>query len=185
MLAEPLLADMGVNDIPSEHMQLVAEYCGLPDALALMDKMPGLELYIPASAKRGFDWAYVKENYTGYNAATVAGHLGLDRSDVIRLSKQPDPDEGKGYNDHLRLVAERCGAEVASRLAQNFPGYKFYIPVNGLSIARQKYIERSFNGQNVQELALQCKVSERYVRKVISDKYQSTAQLSLFDHKNS
>jgi len=180
MIAKPLLADMGVNDIPSESMQLVAKYCGLPDALTLMDKMPGLELYVPTSAKKVLDWDYVREYYTGRNTVTIAGELGMNRADVIRLSKQPAPMREPLTNNHLRKVAELCGAEVAERLAINFPGQKFYIPINGLSIARQKYIERAFNGTNTQDLALQCGVTERYVRKVIAQKYDNSVQLSLF-----
>ena len=176
----PLLAEISVADIESEQMQMVAEQCGLPDVVALMDRVPGLELYIPASAKKGLDWEYVHDNYTGYNAVTLAGHLGLNREDVIRLSSSPAPMNDTLSNSHLRLVAARCGAEVAQRLAQNFPGYRIYIPINGLSMARKRYIERTFNGNNIQDLALACHVTERYVRKIIADMYESTAQLSLF-----
>ncbi|MDR2693330.1 MAG: hypothetical protein LBB74_03840 [Chitinispirillales bacterium] len=178
---KPVLAEISVADISSEHMQMVAEQCGLSDAIALMVKMPGLELYIPASAKKFFDWEYVRGNYDGFNAATIAGRIGLNRMDVVQLSKSPAPMGGQLANNHLRLVNERCGPEVAQRLAKNFPGYKFYIPINGLSMAYRKYIERSFTGTNIQELALSCHVTERYVRKVISEMYYSTAQLSLFD----
>ncbi|MCL2219302.1 MAG: hypothetical protein FWC23_05235 [Chitinispirillia bacterium] len=181
MLAEPLLAGISATDIQSEQMQEVALHCGLDVALALMSKMPGLEIYIPASAKKADDWQYVKDNYNGYNAATVAGRLGLNREDVIHLSKQPAPTAGRSSNEHLDRVAELCGPETAQCLAHNFPGCRFYIPRNGLSIAIRKHIERSFNGTNTQELALACGVSERHVRQVISEKYQSTAQLSLFD----
>lgn len=182
MQANPLLAEISVADLESEQMQMVAEQCGLSDALTLMDKVPGLELYIPASAKKGFDWEYVHDNYTGYNAATLAGHLGLNREDVIRLSSSPAPMNGNLSNNHLRLVAAICGTEIAKRLAQNFPGYRIYIPINGLSMAYRRYIERSFNGNNTQELALTCHVTERFVRKVIAEMYESTAQLSLFDN---
>jgi len=180
MLAETFLADINIDDIQSEHMQLIASYCGLSDALALMERMPGLELYIPASAKRWFDWDYIKENYTGFNAATVAGKLGLNREDVIAISKQPAPMGDGLSNEHIRLVADKCGLDIAKRLARNFPGYKFYIPLNGLSIAVKRYIERSFNGTNTQELALQCGITERYVRKIISEKHNAATQLSLF-----
>jgi hypothetical protein len=181
MLQETFLAEISANDIQSGQMQLIAEYCGLPDALALMEQVPGLELYVPASAKKGFEWDYVNTHYTGFNAATIAGRLGLNHEDVVRLSKQPKPMGDKAGNNHLRLIADKCGLDVAKRLARHFPGYKFYIPINGLSIAYRRYIERAFNGTNTQELALQCKVSERHIRKIISEKYQSTAQLSLFD----
>lgn len=180
---EFLLADdIDVEDITSEQMQLIAdEYDeGIADAVALMTRCPGLELYIPASAKRVFDWEYVDKHYTGYNAATLAGHRGLNREDVIRLSKQSEPSRD-GLNDHLRLVIERCGMGVARRLARYFPGWKFYIPINGLSMIIKRYIEREFNGTNTQELALKCGVSERHVRQIISDKHQSAIQLSLFD----
>jgi Mor family transcriptional regulator len=181
MLSEPLLADISAADIESEQMQMVAEHCGLPDAVTLMDRVPGLELYIPASAKKGFDWEYVRDNYTGYNAATLAGRLGLNREDVVRLSSAPAPMSDSLSNSHLRIVAARCGIEIAKRLAQNFPGYRIYIPINGLLMARKRYIERTFNGSNTQELALACHVTERFVRKVISEMYKPTAQLSLFE----
>jgi len=182
MQSTPLLAEISVDDIQSESMQMVAEQCGLPDALTLMDKMPGLELYIPASAKKVLDWEYVHENYNGYNAATIAGHLGMNREDVIKLSKSPAPMNDTLSNSHLRLVADKCGAEIAHRLAINFPGYRIYIPFNSLLMARKRYIERTFNGSNTQELALACHVTERFVRKVIAEMYESTAQLSLFDN---
>jgi Mor family transcriptional regulator len=181
MLVESILTGISVSDIQSEHMQEIALQCGLDDALALMSKMPGLEIYIPASAKKGYDWEYVHEHFDGYNAATIAGCLGMNREDVIRISKQPAPISARASNDHLNRITEKCGPETAQRLAETFPGYKFYIPINGLSIAIRKYIERSFNGSNTQELALACGVSERHVRQVIAEKYQSSAQLSLFD----
>jgi len=182
MQATPLLAEISVADIQSEHMQMVAEQCGLPDAVALMDKVPGLELYIPASAKKVLDWEYVHDNYDGYNAATIAGHLAMNREDIIKLSKSPAPIRDNLSNSHLRIVADRCGADIAQRLSINFPGYRIYIPFNGLSTAYKRYIERTFNGSNTQELALACHVTERFVRKVIAEMYESTAQLSLFDN---
>jgi hypothetical protein len=130
MPADALFTSVDIYDIQSAQMQTIAEHCGMDDALAIMAHLPGLELYIPAFAKKVFDWEYVKENYTGYNAATIAGHLGLDRADVIRLSKQPAPPRDETGNGHLRLVAEKCGLETARRLAQKFPGEKFYINFN-------------------------------------------------------
>ncbi|MCL2689041.1 MAG: hypothetical protein FWE57_04240 [Chitinispirillia bacterium] len=180
MFANSFLAQIDISDIQSEGMQLIAESCGIPDALTLMEKLPGLDLYVPAAAKKYYDWVCVHKNYTGYNAATLAGHLRLNREDVIRISRQPPPMSDHAANDCLILVKEKCGEDIAVRLIQNFPGYRFYIPINGLSTAIKKYIEREFKGTNAKELALNCGVSERHVRKIIREMYDNKAQLSLF-----
>ena len=174
------LSDIVVDDLPSEQMQLIAEHCGVSDALTLMDKLPGLELYIPAAGKKILDHQYIIEHYTGFNSATIAVHLGIERRKVERLAKRT-LDASAFSNDHMRLVAETCGEDVTTRLIQHFSRYRFYIPSDGFSIIRRRYIERTFDGTNTQSLALQCQVSERYVRSVVSDMYAAKSQISFLD----
>jgi len=177
--------DITASDLPSEQMQLIADRCGISDALSLMDQLPGLEIYVPAAGKKALDLQYIKDHHTGYNSASIAIHLGIDRRKVEKLSRQATSARCFLTNDHMRLVSELCGPEVASRLVQHFPRYRFYIPTDGFSIVRRRYIERTFNGRNVQDLALKCQVTERYVRNVISDMYTSRSQCTFLEQLGS
>lgn len=179
MILGDWIKNISIDTIPSEQMQMIAEHCGIADAVSLMQHLPGIEIYVPAAGKKRIEQQYIHENYNGTNASTIAVKLGLDREKVKHLAKL-ELNTQVLSNYYMRLVAERCGEPVAIRLMQNFARYKFYVPRDGFSIVRRKFIEQSFNGSNVSELALTCKVTERHVRKVISDMYNATAQTSLF-----
>lgn len=171
--------DIGMHQLPSKHMQRIAAKCGIGDAVSLMIHTPGIEIYIPVAGKKRLNHQFVKDNYNGSNAGSLAAKLGLDRKKIIQLSKS-DVTSELMTNFYMRTVADKCGDVVAIRLMQNFPGEKFYIPKDGFCIARRKYIETHFDGTNVTDLALSCKVTERHVREVVADMYASTAQTDLF-----
>jgi Mor family transcriptional regulator len=174
--------DLLSSDIPSDHMRMVADQCGISIAISLMQKVPGLELYIPASGKKAIDRNYIRTNWTGSNSASIAVHLGIDNEKVKKIAKNFSLsrfEEPVCTTEHMLIVSSRCGEEVACELMKNFPNRTLYIPKNGFSISIRKYIERNFSGYNVANLAIRCGVTERYVRKVISEYYSSQAQCSL------
>lgn len=173
--------DISIHQIPSEHMQLIASTCGIDDAVSLMVHLPGLEIYVPAAGKKYLDHKFIKENFNGSNAGSLAVKLGIDRDKVIQLAKSEVATEIM-TNFYMRTIKDLCGESVAIRLMQNFPRQKFYVPRNGFDIVRRKYIEDNFNGTNVPDLALLCSVTERHVRDVISEMYASTAQTDLFSN---
>jgi Mor family transcriptional regulator len=87
-------------------------------------------------------------------------------------------------NACMRMVAERCGYGVAARLIMRrseLISPVIYIPKNGFSIIRKKFILKRFTGSNAMELALQCGVSDRYIQSIVADMYASRSQLSLFE----
>lgn len=174
--------DLKIEDIPSEHMQMVADRCGMSDAICLMSNVPGLELYIPVSGKKAIAYNYIKSNVTDSNISSIAGHLGLTRDKVKKITKKISVDSSECNvltTESMLIIAEKCGEEIAIRLMQEFPLCTLYVPKNGFSIAIRKYIERNHNGFNTAILALKCGVTERYVRQVISEQWASKAQLSL------
>jgi len=171
-----------IDDLTSEHMHLIADRCGVNAAVSLMQHMPGIELYIPAAGKKIMELQYIRSNYNGHNTASIAIHLGITRKKVELLSKSKiEYSKPIFSNKHIFTIAQRCGHEIAKKLLEAFPRQRFYIPCDGFSHVRRSFIIKNFNGSNVIELALQCGVSERYVRSIIADMYASKAQLSLFD----
>lgn len=170
--------DISIHQLPSEHMRLIADKCGIDDAVSLMVHMPGIEIYVPAAGKKRMDHQFIKNNFNGSNAGSLAVKMGVDREKVLQIAKSNIETEIM-TNFYMRTVQDLCGEPVAIRLMTNFPKYKFYIPCNGFSIVCRRYIEDNFTGSNVTDLALQCNVTERHVREVISDMYAATAQLSL------
>jgi len=175
--------DMTIDDIQSEHMQLVAEKCGISDAISLMSHVPGLELYIPLSGRKTIIKRYIKLNYNGSNASSLAVKLGVDQKYVLKIVKKLDRisiDSNFLQSESMIIVAKECGEQIALRLMQELPMSKLYVPKSGFILSIRKYIERNYNGFNSQTLALKCNVTERFVRKVAYDKDHANAQLSLF-----
>lgn len=174
--------DLNIEDIPSEHMQMVADRCGVSDAISLMTHVPGLELYIPASGKKAIDKNYIRSTFNGSNTASIAVKLGIDNNKIKKIVKKlskNDLSDNIFTNEAMMIVARECGEDVAIRLMKQFSICTLYVPINGFSVSIRKYIQRNFTGFNTATLALKCNVSERHVRQVISDMYASKAQYSL------
>jgi Mor family transcriptional regulator len=173
--------DFNINDISSEHMQMVADRCGVSDAVSLMLHVPGLELYIPLAGKKSLNINYIKLNFNGHNTSSIAVKLGIDNKTVKKLARRFSAQtiEPIYKNKSMLIVAKMCGETTAIHLMQEFPLHTFYVPKNGFEGSIRKYIERNFDGKNHPELALKCNVTERHVRQVVADMYNSKAQLSL------
>jgi Mor family transcriptional regulator len=171
--------EISILQIPSSHMQMIASTCGIEDAVSLMSKLPGIQIYVPMAGRKRLNQKYVKENFDGFNASLLAIKLKITREKVISFSKT-ELNEELTSNFYMRTVKDHCGEPVAIRLMTHFPTYRFYIPQNGFSLVRRKYIEEHFTGFNTTELALKCHVSERHVQAIIADMYAKSAQTDLF-----
>ena len=73
--------------------------------------------------------------------------------------------------DDLRYIASVCGIEVALTLIKNFSGMSFNVPKKCLSKLVKKYALRNYDGtrESILQIAKACKVSDRYIRKIIKD----------------
>ena len=71
-----------------------------------------------------------------------------------------------------RELAEIVGLEVYNMLIENFGGCQMYIPKRETIFKniRNKEIKKDFNGFNYRELAKKYNLSEKTVRKIISEK---------------
>jgi Mor family transcriptional regulator len=163
-------------------MARVAELCGIDDAIALMLRMPGLDIYVPSCGKKAIQIAYVKEHYNGKNSMSIAVHLGMNINDVKRIAAATDSNftiDNALESVHMRRVVSECGREIAVRLLQHFPNEKVRVPL-GRDINRL-YIEKFFDGANTLDIAIMLRVSERYVRLVIADRHnKNCSQQDLF-----
>jgi Mor family transcriptional regulator len=86
-------------------------------------------------------------------------------------------------NEDMRLIAERCGLDVAVKILQELPGVAFFVPKNGFQKVLTAYIRHSYNGTNAKVLALATGMTERYVYEVVRQGHQTEIeemQLPLF-----
>jgi Mor family transcriptional regulator len=182
MLSEllKLAPNLTADDFPGK-MRIVAEKLSVDDALILMHKVPGLEIYVPASGKSIQIQQYINDHYNGNNALSIAIKLGINSSKVKALAKRNKPIPETFSSIQLRIVATECGDELASKLLFAFPSERIQVPTD-LSFLKRKYIKRMFNGSNTMDLAIQLCVTDRWVRKVVSEMYEEkrNPQLSLF-----
>jgi len=174
-----------IEDIASERIRLIAEVCGLSDAIVLIKKLPGIDIYVPSSGHKKLILKYIKDHYNGKNISMLSVRLGMQRSAIEKLVKDGIEriyTKDILSNNFMMLVADRCGYDVAIRLIQHFPGQRILIPKDIFSAFKRKYIIKNFNGENIIELALFLECSENFVRKTIAEMYTSRhKQLSLFD----
>lgn len=72
-------------------------------------------------------------------------------------------------NEDLKFVATFCGMEVALLLIKYSSGMTLHIPQNCFKELTKRYIIKNHDGTRACEmrLALTCKVTERYIRKLI------------------
>jgi hypothetical protein len=176
--------EIKASDIASDGLRLIAETCGISDAIILGTKMAGIDLYIPAQGMKLIKFKYVKDHYNGNNLSSLSVSVDLPRSKIEELIKNGIPDINKDEilcNKIMKIVSQRCGYMVAERLIVNFPGERILIPKNSFMDFKKKYIEKNFNGTNIIELALLLEVSEIFVRKTIAEMYYKKQMVSLFD----
>lgn len=87
--------------------------------------------------------------------------------------------------DDLRLIAERCGVDVAIKLMEHLPGIQLYISSHAKKQLLDGYIKRNFDGtrQKANQLALECHVSVAHIYNVLkipSSEEPKKQQLSIF-----
>jgi Mor family transcriptional regulator len=178
-------SNIKLADLPDGRLKTVAEKCGLSDAILLLERVPGLQIYVPYYGSRKYNFDYIKNNFNNKNMLSIAVRLGINTQKVKYYSTLK-----KGYkknifsNVHIKIVSKRCGEDVAIRLLKYFSGEYIYIPLMWFSKIREKMIEREFDGGNSSLLALKYHVSERYVKKIIAKIYKnkSSIQMELFDN---
>lgn len=86
--------------------------------------------------------------------------LPFDRNAMLTIDEMP--------NEDLRLVARKCGVEVANQLIIHLQGVSIHVPRRALKKATEKYIRENYDGHNVKELALACGFSVRHVYGVLN-----------------
>ena len=90
------------------------------------------------------------------------------------------------FREPYKSIAEVIGVETMIKLSENFPSVTLYIPTVSELLRQVTYknIIEEFNGDNIKQLALKYKVSERTVYRVLRNKINNTKfknQISLFD----
>lgn len=176
-------SDIKIEDLPPGKMTDIANKNGIEDAVILMQRVPGLQLYIPVYGKKKLNKEYIDINYTGQNLLSISVHLGLGTKKVNYMIKgKCDFKKDFISNKYMRIVAEHCGKDVVRRLISNFYGDDIYIPICGFLSIRRAKIVKEFDGSNSTQLAIKYGVSERYIQQIIADLYnvKSAVQLDLF-----
>ncbi|HSV43260.1 MAG TPA: hypothetical protein VLJ10_01775 [Candidatus Bathyarchaeia archaeon] len=176
--------EITISDIASEKLRDVAESCGLSDAIRLITKMPGIDIYIPTQSKKMLELQYIKETYNGKNISAIAVHLNIDRSEIERKIKNGIPVICKRdvlCTSILQIIAERCGYDLVVSLINNFHGERIQVPKNPFGDYKKRYIEKNFTGSNIVELALYLEMSEIFVRETIAEMYYKKQLISIFD----
>jgi Mor family transcriptional regulator len=84
----------------------------------------------------------------------------------VLLSMEPDemptPD--------LRDIAKVFGVRMAIKMVNDFGGSMFYVPqFDCFKTQINKFIKSNYNGHNAREIANACKVSIRYVYKIVGN----------------
>ncbi len=71
-------------------------------------------------------------------------------------------------NKDLRLVAKKCGLDVATKLILHLQGANIRVPRRALKKVADKYIRENYDGRNAKDLAAVCEVSIRHVYGVLN-----------------
>lgn len=95
----PDLRAMVTEEDLSGDMALVAQECGLDVALSLWAGMQGTTVSVPKSALKQAVTRFVRERYTGRNAAELAVQCGISERQVYVIV-----EEAPIKNDQHRLV---------------------------------------------------------------------------------
>ena len=75
-------------------------------------------------------------------------------------------------NEDLRFIAEKAGLNAALALLFYAPGLIVSIPKNGFRLLKDKYILKNYrwNKYSLNELAVKCDVTPRYIYKLVKNK---------------
>lgn len=166
-----LSLDLSVEDFPGK-MGYVASRIGIQDTIVLLDKIAGLELYIPLLARDHYIKKYVRDHYDGFNALSIAVKFGINAADVKKFAKDKSAITDPLSSSHIKIVAEECGRDLATRIIMAFPGERIQIPAD-YSFLKRIYIQRNFNGQNTANLSVLLHCTDRFVRQVVEDMYEA------------
>ena len=87
--------------------------------------------------------------------------------------------------EDLKLIAERCGLDVAIKLIEHLPGIQLYISSSAVQKMQEGYIRKTYDGsrQSANRLALECAVSVNHIYNVLkmpSSGDPNKTQLSIF-----
>ncbi|HSA05878.1 MAG TPA: hypothetical protein P5556_01710 [Candidatus Gastranaerophilales bacterium] len=71
--------------------------------------------------------------------------------------------------EDIKIMADFYGIDFALKLMLDMPGINITIPGNGIKKIRNNYICRNYDGTRKSRLALalECKVTENYIKKLI------------------
>lgn len=172
-----MLPHLKVEDFPGKY-GIVAERIGIPGALTLIEKVPGIEISIPIRARTYFIRNQILEKYDGSNALSLAVKFGFDGAEVRKIIKTHKSFHEPFSAQILQLIKSECGEDIVQKLVCEFPGERIFVPSDFYFI-KKIYIERNFTGNNCFELSVLLGCSDRYVRNVISELY---AQKRAFKH---
>lgn len=84
---------ISIEDMPNDDMRLVAETIGIEHAVALMQHLSGLSIYIPKNSMKRIYRRIIKTRCNGSNARRLAVELGLTESYVRTVANEKGSDD--------------------------------------------------------------------------------------------
>jgi len=165
----------------------VAERIGDAAANSLLWHLPAFQIrHIPIKPSRQLQKMFIKEQYDGYNTATLAVRFGIPYNKVKQIYDSKTDIEFEPLNNiYMRCVAEKCGMPVVIKLLESFPGHAIHIPRSGKSTMTRKLIESEFTGDNQVILASKYNLSIAYIYRMLKGFSKSNQirfkQLDLFE----
>ena len=167
------------DDFPGK-IRTVALRIGVKEAAILMDRLQALR-FISATGKDLLNHQYIKENYNGFNALSLGIKLRMNSAKVKALADKPCASIESIYSAQLKIVAKECGNDIAKKLLSEFPGERIMVPSDH-NFLKRLFVRKHFHGNNTYDLAVKLRVSDRFIRKIVSEMYedQNNLQLSLF-----
>lgn len=73
----------------------------------------------------------------------------------------------------MKLIYETIGREAVLQLWKELPGMNIYISTKALNRAKERYIQKHYDGKNTKKLAVALKVSERFVNGALNKPMKS------------
>lgn len=149
--------------------RVVAERVGDAAANSLLWHLPAFQIrHIPIKPSRLLQKKIIKEQYDGYNTATLAVRFGIPYHKIKEIFESDiNIDFNLLDNIYMACVAEKCGMPVATKLLESFPGCAIHIPRSGKSKMTRKLIESEFTGDNQVILASKYNLSIAYIYRLL------------------
>lgn len=96
-MKEKWIKEIRPEDMPSENLRLIADFCGVDTAINLMQNMAGINVYIPNTALTQLKARYIKKKYDGTRdcANRLALELGVSINYIYKILKAPAEEDGK------------------------------------------------------------------------------------------